>query len=98
VAQSVLAMPATKLALCFGLAAARVSGPTVRPCFEDIQANGWRKLEGGHENGAHIFVEELVGKPDGGQELVDARGDDVLQRVGQMVLLELRGDVPLQGE
>ena len=44
------------------------------------------------------MVKEWEGEPDGGQELMDARGDDVLQRVCQMVLLELRGDVPLHGE
>ena len=43
-------------------------------------------------------MKEWEGEPDGGQELMDARGDDVLQRVCQMVLLELRGDVPLHGE
>ena len=80
-------MLATKPAFGFGSATTRVGGPTVRPCFEDIQANGWREFGGGNEDGAHIMVKEWEGEPDGGQELMDARGDDVLQRVGQMVLL-----------
>jgi hypothetical protein len=49
-------MPATKPALGFGLATTRVGGPTVRPCFENIQSDGWREFGGGSENGAHILV------------------------------------------